>query len=139
MPDGLDAARGRRATGGATPIGGSSGAANSHKRDPRLATATQAYDDALHSVDRQFHLHPVDTLVATRRNWPNATRMNMNGAAPKPKVSRVIHEVGSPYKTSFKLGFGFTAGAWSFRAILQLVVFGALIIAAVRLLSFVTG
>lgn len=137
MPDGSDAMRGRRATAGATPFGGSSGAANSNKRDPRFAVATQAYDAALHGVDRWTHR--VDTLVATPRTWPKAVRMNLSSAAPGLNVSRVVHEVGSPYKTSFKLGFGFTAGVWSFRAIVQLIVAAALIIAIMRLLSSFIG
>ena len=59
------------------------------------------------------------------------------GAAPEPSVGagvggetvRVRHGIEAPLRTSFGLGLGFAAGAWTFRMLVQLVIGAALLLA----------
>jgi len=55
-------------------------------------------------------------------------------------VERTIsHEVKSPTETAFKLGFGLTAGVFSFRGIVFLVVGTSLVLATIRLIQVLAG
>jgi len=117
--------------------GGSSSSAKAANRDPGLAMATHAYGEALHVGEKWGRR--IDMLVSAPRAPRPPAVIDMSRTAPASNSSRVVHEVGKPYRTSFKLGFGFTAGAWTFRAIVQASVGAALLILILRLLSFVIG
>ncbi|MBI3512721.1 MAG: hypothetical protein HY060_01400 [Proteobacteria bacterium] len=137
MPDGSDAMRNRRPSVGATPNAGLADAATATNQGSMRATALHAYDDTLHAGERGAHR--LDILVSTPRAPRKMASIPVNGTVPGSDVSRVVHEVGRPYQTSFKFGFGFTAGAWTFRAIVQTIVGAALLILIMRLLSSVIG
>jgi hypothetical protein len=136
MPD--DAKRGSNALTKTTVSGApSDSTTTTGKPSADFDSATHAYH---HTLDVSGGgAHRVDLLVGTPVAPPAQIRMPFAGAPREPEVSRVIHEVGSPVKTSFKLGFGFTAGAWSFRVIVQVLIIGALIVLGLRLLSALMG
>ena len=101
-------------------------------RDLRRVQALSAYEHAPHGDGGSHHL--IDA-----REQPRFWRPTAGRAAPPPAApagpQQVVHGVDRPVRTSFKLGFGFAAGAWAFRVIVQLLVLGALLIVTLSLLA----
>jgi hypothetical protein len=101
-------------------------------------TAIHAYE---HAADAQrLHPHQLNVVdvpeqavhgVITGRMAP----IQLEGA----KAETLSHAFKSPTETAFKLGFGFTAGAWSFRTLVTLGVGTLLLLGIVRLLLVFPG
>lgn len=110
--------------------------AKSIGKDVRRDQTVTAYQRAA-TIGAQRH-------VLDAREQPGFWRRPAGGAAPHaaavgPAIDagsvRVTHHVETPLRTSFGLGFGFAAGAWTFRLLVQLLVGGALLLAVWGALS----
>jgi hypothetical protein len=104
--------------------------ANVIGRDVQRARTLTAYQRAAtigappHLVDAReqprFWRRPADGNTAQ----PAQVGARVDGA-----TVHVKHGVEAPLRTSFGLGLGFAAGAWAFRALVQLLIGGALLLA----------
>ena len=104
------------------------------RRDDQRLEAIHAYE---HAIDAQRGPHhrvdivdvPPRTLrsVFTRRIAP----VQIEG----PEAGTLVHDFKSPTETAFKFGFGFTAGAWSFRGIVLVAVGAFLLLGIIQLLN----
>lgn len=103
-------------------------------RDTAPITAIQAYQ---HAADaRRVAMHRVDIVDAPKR----IRRAMIETYGPPPVADATLtHELGSPTGTAFKVGFGFTAGVFSFRAIVLAIVVGALLLATAEMLGLLVG
>ena len=106
-------------------------------RKRQAADVTHAYGHA--AEVRPIAPHVLDVVDPPRR----ARERRRFWRAPAPNAptgdGTLRHEVRSPVRTAFKLGFGFTAGVFSFRVLVFLVAGTLLLLATIRLLDFVSG
>lgn len=94
-----------------------------------FSNASHAYEHAEHAADHPAHR--LDVTDAPR--WPASQRP----PAAMPPTQHIVthtHQVESPTRSAFKLGFGFAAGVWTFRVLVLVVVWTVVAVAVGTLL-----
>jgi len=96
-------------------------------------TAIHAYE---HAADAQrLHPHQLNVVVVPDQALHGAISRRMAPIQLEDvKTETLSHAFKSPTETAFKLGFGFTAGAWFFRTLVTLGVGTLLLLGILRLL-----
>ncbi len=93
------------------------------------------YEDVSHAADRPSP-HRVDVIDAAA--WPKPRPTFAPQLVSAPVASPPIrHQLESPARVGFGLGFGFAAGMWTFRATTTVVAGIALLVAIWHLVSIV--
>jgi len=109
------------------------------RRDAQRLVAIQAYEHAA-AAQNDRHAHRLDLADTSLR----ARRRLFIRPPPPVGIESAASETWmrafkSPTETAFKLGFGFTAGAWSFRGILLLAAGSLMLLGIIQLLNAVVG
>lgn len=100
---------------------------------PDFSATSHAYEHAEHAGDHPAHR--VDVTDAPR--WPTPPQAPVVRPAPEhaqPEERVLTHRVESPARTAFQFGFGFAAGAWTFRALVLLAIWAVVALAISALL-----
>ena len=105
--------------------------------DSEFSTASHAYDHAVHAGDHPTHR--VD--VTDEPGWvpqPPVRQPRAATVAGRPGEHVVTHRVEALGRAGFRAGFGFAAGAWTFRAIVIVAVWTilAIVISALLMRAF---
>jgi hypothetical protein len=108
---------------------------------------TTPRDDAIHAYEhtiemQQPHPHRIDILdepVHTQRPRRPIRLPSLYRQPPPDGGGHLTHRFEAPTETAFKVGFGFSAGAWSFRAIVTLIIGSGAILLALLLLQSLLG
>lgn len=107
------------------------------RRAPLPLEAIHAYQHALAVPLATSHrVDVVDQPLRLRRRAIDLHARAVPAAAAAEQA--VTHRVAAPLGTAFKLGFGFTAGALSVRALVALATGVTLALGLIRLLETVT-
>ncbi len=96
--------------------------------ESEFSAASHAYEHAVHAGDHP--MHRVD--VTDEPGWtprPPPRLMRTATGAGRSGEHVVTHRVEAPGRAGFRLGFGFAAGVWTFRALV--IVAGWTILAVV--------
>ncbi len=103
-----------------------------HPERSDFSAASHAYEHVEHAGDRLPHR--VDLVDAPR--WPLRPRVPAPPVTGRPSqiAPVIVHRLEPP--SAFKLGFGFAAGMWTFRALVLIVVWTVLLAALSGLLRY---